>query len=249
MNEPITKEKPKRRWVTILAGGYLIILYVALLIMALIFSRGKTVIRNDPTLTPTTVPTPHILVHQPIKNIAVVHDDFSANRREWGLFYPNGKLEIINGKLILQSNINSGFVIGTSEQFAPSGEKYYVQADFLTDIDQPSPYGLLFGLNRSLGTFYAFEVRPKFGSFRLLKYNAGKWHDLVPHSKLITNPYPEVNTFSVYFDAGNIELYVNGNLVSKILDNDFFRSTDVGIFVSNSGYRLIVDDFFIYNDK
>src|SRR5215212_2734334 len=130
MSEPIIKEKPKRRWLTILAGGYLIILYAALLIMVLVFSHGKPAMRNGPQSTPIPIPTPHILVHQPIKNITVVHDDFSANRREWGLFYPNGKLEVINGKLILQSNINSGFVIGTSEQFALSGEKYYVQADF-----------------------------------------------------------------------------------------------------------------------
>jgi len=30
---------------------------------------------------------------------------------------------------------------------------------------------------------------------------------------------------------------------------DFFQSRDIGMFVSNTGYRLLVDDLFIYSEK
>ncbi len=249
MDSHKTEESPKRRAVTILAGGCLVVLYLALFVILTVFIHEQTVIKNSPTPTATAIPTPHIVVHQPTSKRGVVHEDFSSNRREWGLYYPYGKLEVINGKLILQSNIQGGPAIGTSNLFAPSGGRYYIQADFTTDTNKALPYGLVFGLNKSLGTYYLFEIWPRTGGFRLLKYNAGKWHELIPYSRGVISPYPEASTLSVYFNEGHIELYINGELASTFSDTDLLRSTDVGIFVSNSGYRLIVDDFFVYAEK
>lgn len=248
MNNQMPEKRLERRWGNTIAGGCLAVLFLALFIISTIFIRAKTAIKNSPTLTPTTVSTPHILAHQPANPIVVRYDDFSSNLLDWGLYYPYGKLEVINGKLILQSNVQGGFIIGTSRMFAPSGGRYYIQADFTTDTDIAYPYGLIFGLNRSLSTFYVFEVLPRAGGFRLLKSNAGNWDELVPYSQHAISPYPEVTTLSVYFDKGNIELYINGELASNFTDADFYQSTDIGIFVSNTGYRLIVDDFFIYDD-
>ena len=218
-------------------------------IVTAIFINQQTAIRTSPTPTITIVPTPHILVHKPANESVVKYEDFSSNKLDWGLYYNYGKLEVIDGKLILQSNVQNGFVIGTSRQFAPSGEKYYIQADFSIDTDKAFPYGLIFGLNRSLGTYYVFRIWPMTGGFNLLKYNAGKWHELVPYSRGVISTYPEVTTLSVYFNKGTIELYINGKLVSTYTDPDSFQSAGVGIFVTNSGYRLIVDDFFTYGEK
>ncbi len=46
-----------------------------------------------------------------------------------------------------------------------------------------------------------------------------------------------------------MELYINGNLASKYSDKEFFQSKDIGVFVSNTSYRLIVDDFYVYDEK
>ena len=240
------------RLFTNLAGGCLFFLF--LILGAAMFALNPIQYIRDKSATPTPIITqiPRILAHEPddkTKVINVIKEDFSSNKREWGLFYPNGKLEIINGKLILQSNLEQRYVIGRSREFDFLNEKYYVQADFTTDVDNGYSYGLVFGISDSLGTYYMFEVVPRTGYFRLLKYNNGKWDELVPLTYSVLKPYSEENTLSIYFDAGDIELFINGNLVSSFSDNNFFQSKGIGVFVQSTGYRLIVDNFFAYDEK
>jgi hypothetical protein len=192
---------------------------------------------------------PHLIIHKPVNPETVLHEDFSSNKRDWGLYYSHGKLQILNGKLILPSNIQYGLGLATSEEFSPTSDDYYIQAAFSTDIDTASSYGLVFGLNESLSTYYLFEIRPRSAYVRLFKYNAGKWTELVPYTSADIMPYPQFNTASVFFDKGQMELYINGDLVSKCFDKDFFQSKNVGVLVNDAGYRLLVDDFFISDEN
>jgi len=249
MDDLATKTNRKRSPITVFAGGCLAVLYLALDIIVVVVGRKQIADRNAPTSTTTPTPIPHILLRSPSTQSAVIHEDFSSNENDWGLYFDYGKLEVINGKLILQSTVPNGIGVGTSKQFSPTSENYYIQADFSTDTNTGSSYGLVFGLNRSLATYYLFEIWPKLASFRLFKYNAGKWTELIPFSHGEISPYPQATTLSVSFDKGHMELYTNGTLVSKYSDMDFFQSRDVGIFVNSGGYRLIVDDFFVYDEK
>lgn len=244
--------KPDFRWVTQLAGGCLLFLFLMLCATgAFAFRASQIASIPSPTPTLAATPTPHILVRQPAdkKKNSVMYEDFSSNKREWGLYYPYGKLEIINGKLILQANTKDRFVIAKSREFDYLSEPYYIQADFSTDIDNGFFYGLIFGISNSLESYYLFEVSPKPGNFRLLKYHNENWEELVPFTQAVLKPFPEANTLSVYFDTGNIELYINGEFVSSFSDSKFLRSSAVGVFAMNDGYRLIVDDFFAYGEK
>lgn len=247
MDSQTPRAKPEVRWLTMLAGGYLLLLFIAFGTAVFLFKPFKNITSTVPT--PTVVSTPHILVHPPANKNIVLYEDFSSNKNEWGLYHPFGKLEVINGKLILQSNIERSFVIGKSSIFDLSEETYYVQADFITDIEEAFSYGLIFGIGDSLENYYMFEITPGPEFFRLHKYNTGKWDELVPYTHSRLKPYPQVNTLSVYFDAGNIELYINGEIVSSFLDENAFRSTGAGVFVTSNGYRLIVDDFFAYTEQ
>ncbi|HLO16792.1 MAG TPA: hypothetical protein VK206_18305 [Anaerolineales bacterium] len=249
MDDLTTKVNRKPNSVTSLMGGCLAVLYLALCIIAIVFGRQQIANSNAPTPTTTTTPVPQILVRSPADQKSVIHEDFSSNKNDWGLYFDYGKLEIINGKLILQSDVPNGIGLGTSPQISPKSGIYYIQADFSTDIDKVSPYGLVFGLNRSLATYYLFEISPQAAGFQLFKYNAGKWTELIPYSPAKITPYPGATTLSVYFAEGNMELYINGKLVSKYSDKDFFQSKDLGVFVENAGYRLFVDDFFVYDEK
>lgn len=249
MDELIVRETPKRRPFTFLAGGCLVVLFLLLIGTAVVLGYRQKTSKGSADLTPTAVPTPHILVHEPADPRAIVHEDFSSNLHDWGLYYHNGKIEIINGKLILQSNAKYAGVIGTSEIFSPAGETYYLQADFTTDKDQTPPYGLIFGLNKSLGTYYVFEIWPRNQEFRLMKSNKGNWRELIPFSRHAISSYPEATTLSVYFNEGNMELYINGGLADTYSDADFFHSDEVGVFAGGGDYRLVVDDFFIYPEQ
>src|SRR5918996_3323252 len=103
MDQQQQTAQPSFRWGTQLAGGCLIFLFIMFGVAAVFVFRPSQSMR-DPAPTPTIAATqgPHILVHQPADKSSVIREDFSSNKREWGVYYPYGKLEIINGKLILQ---------------------------------------------------------------------------------------------------------------------------------------------------
>ena len=249
MDDLEVKTSQNRRPITLLAGGCLAALYLAFCIIGIAFGGKQLADRNAPTATTTVTPIPHILVHPPSDQNAVILEDFSSNENDWGLYFPYGKLEVINGKLILQSNVTNGIAIGTSQHLSPASENYYLQADFFIDVETASSYGLVYGMNKSLATFYVFEIWSRPEGFRLLRYNAGKWSELIPYSPTDISPYPRATTLTVHFDKGQMELYINGKLLTKYSDKDYFQSKDIGIFANHGGYRLIVDDFFIYDEK
>ena len=240
--------KPKRRLITSFAAGCLLLLYLALCAGGIVLGRSQWTLQNaaTPTVTPTTVP--HILVHAPADLDAVLQEDFSSNERNWGLYYSNGKLEVVHGKLILQTGVPNTQGVGINSRFAPTSEKYYIQADFSTDVDAAEPYGLVFGLSTSQSTYYTFEIWPVSG-FRLSKYNYGKWTVLIPYTRAAINPYPQATTLSVYFDRGKMELYIDGALVSEYSDESYLRSKTIGVFIGNNEYRLLVDNFFVFDEK
>jgi hypothetical protein len=249
MDNQTAKTKSKRNPITLVAGVFLAILYLALCGVVAIVGQEQLRKSANPTSTHLPIATPHVLAHMPSDPGKVIYEDFSSKPSNWGLYYFYGKLEIINGKLVLQSDMPNQLAVGTTKHLTPSGEKYYIQADFSTDTKTNFPYGLVFGLSKSLGTYYMFEILPLSTSFRLSKYSAGQWDQLVPPSPANLNPYPQANTLSVYFDHGKMELYVNGMLQSNYTDKDFFQSKDMGVFVSNIGYQLFVDDLFVFDEK
>lgn len=252
MEENVSQERPKFRWITILAGVCLTFLYIFLCVFAtmtgFVYADQLPHLSNDSS-TPTvaTVPTPKILVHPPDNKTTVKFENFSSNVRDWSLYYPNGKVETINGKLIIQSNLVGHYIIGNNQNFISTSDTYYVQADFTTDRSTYEPYGLIFGMNNHISAFYVFSISPDANAYQLYKYDVGEWKQLIPFSSTKLLRYPDANTLSVYFDKGNIELYIDGNLVASFFDKQPLQFSGVGAFVENSGYRVIVDNFFAYS--
>lgn len=230
----------------------LVVLYLGLIVFSFVAAGKQALNANAPTpsLTATVVKTPQIVVHTPEDDWAIRHEDFSRDVRAWSIYYPPGKLQIINGYLVLEAYNPGRIIIATSrDYFSPSAKRYYVQADFTVDSETSLPYGLVFGLNRSLGTFYFFGILPEENAIQLEKHDSGGWESLVPLTEVELNPYPEFNTLSVYFDEGDIELYVNGILAATYLDENLLQSKDIGGLMSDAGVRLIMDNFFVYDDR
>ncbi|HUH97740.1 MAG TPA: hypothetical protein VLZ89_10305 [Anaerolineales bacterium] len=241
---------PVPRWLVILAGGYLIYLFILLGISAaFLIPLVKTSARTPPTPSVTVSSTPQILVHAPLDKSSIRYEDFSSDVRDWNLAYLRGKIETINNRLILQSYAHGGPAVGQNQLFIPAGSLYYVQADFMTDVDADQPYGLVFGRDNELDTFYLFEILPRLQQFAFYKYTPGTWETLVPFSGAEMKPYPQANTLSAYFDKGQIELYINGNRATSYTDQRPYLSVGVGAFAADPSYRLIVSDFFAYSEK
>lgn len=255
MEQPTPGGVPKFRWATRLAGGYLIFLFLLLIAFALFIILGHRQELSSmagfptPVRTATSIPTPQILVRAPSDPGSIRFEDFQSDVRDWSLYYPNGKVQTVNGKLILQSYTRDEPVMAYERQFIPAGSPYYVQADFTTDRNADRPYGLVFGFDQSLDTYYAFEILPQFRQFTLIKHSVEKWNPVVPSSFGEMRPYPAVNTLSAYVDGGRIQVYINGTSVASYTDPQPYPSGDVGVYVGDSACQLIVDNFFAYSEK
>lgn len=254
MEDRLIPEKQKKRPEILFAGGCLAVLFLALLIFSAVFVGNRILAESPstPTLTATVAVTPQVLIQKPGDEWMIRHEDFSSDDLGWTLYFPPGKLQIVNGQLVLETYSPDRSVIASSQVFfAPSDdiERYYVQADFTTDVETSLSYGLVFGLSDSFGSFYLFEIWRDNGLSRLLKYSSGGWEELVAFTEVELRPYPEFNTLSVYFDEGNIELYTNGVLAATYKDENLFRSKNIGAFIGEIGVRLIVDDFFVYDER
>ncbi|MBN8657462.1 MAG: hypothetical protein J0M11_17160 [Anaerolineae bacterium] len=250
MGNSETTSSTKLSPVTTLAFRILLILFIFLCSsIAFFFSNREKKSREPiPTLTPTPIVTPQILVPLPEDGWESRHETFTLDKHSWELLKPPGKLEIIDEKLVIQSYRQGSTVIGysQSEIFNPSQEVYYIQADFMTDAEGRNvSYGLVFCLNDTQNAFYIFDIYPQDQTFRLFKYNSGEWNIVIPSTRTIISPYPEPTTLGVLVNKGNFDFHINGQKVSTFVDEKPFYSKGIGILAGDSGYRVIVDNFFV----
>lgn len=204
-----------------------------------------------PTAAPLPVSTPHILSHSPTDRAThVIHDDFSSDTYEWGIFEFNGKAEVYDGELHLQSNSASPFTIAVSDpSLLEPSQEYFLQADFRTDQLTSSGYGLTFGLSYRDDTSYLCTIYPTMNSLYLYKRTASSWQTLTSAANVPLQKYPLKNTLGVYYNAGSIELDLNGVSTLIYRDDSPYTSAGFGFYVNESGYQLLVDNLFLYRLK
>ncbi len=253
MKEQTGSRVPKYRWVTALAGGYLIFLFIllgALVGLVLWMHRTQTPTPAGSPATPAVqvTSTPHILLHAPADKTLIRSEDFSTGVGNWSLDYRVGKVQVINRRLIAQSYTPGSSIAVTNQSFIPAADIYYVQADFMTDTDALAPYGLIFGSNNESDTYYLFDILPRSAQLHLLKHSPDKWNLLLSLSSAAIGAYPVVNTLSVYFHRGVMNLYINGISVATYTDSEPLHSSGVGVLATDSSYRLMVANFFAYSE-
>ena len=258
MEEPNSQSVPWYRVVTIIAGVVLILLYTTLVIAlgatgVLPWPKASLPIASKPTATPTptitVLSTPRILVHAPSDASIVRTMDFSKGIDGWQLYYVNGKVENIKGQLVLQSNITNQAAIAMNASFLSPGAHYYVQADFTTDIPTNGGYGLVFGADRKVGTYYLFDLWPRAHVARLQRVTQGSFQQLGKSAAVHLATSLQSNTLSVYYDRGYIELYLNGTQMLTYTDTEPLHSTGIGAFVSGPGFTVKMDNVFGYSIK
>jgi hypothetical protein len=242
-NDPV---RARPRWVTMMAGAYLLLMYAGLCAVVYISGHAQDLLAGQATRNPASFSTPQILVGPVLDESRLKLEDFSNNQRSWSGNVANGKVEVASGRLLLQTSSDE-LAVAFSQTFKPdSGLQYDLQADFSRDSKEAEAYGMIFGFNAAARRFYAFQVAPRFGVVSLLKYDQGTWQTLIQDHRVEMNAYPESNTLGVHFEMGAIALYVNGQPAGDYLDESPYQAGGVGVFASGRGYRLVVDNFFIF---
>lgn len=201
-----------------------------------------------PTLPPTSVPTPspHILVHEPPTGTTVLEEYFDANNRQWVSYYARPS-KVQDGMLKFWSSqpgyVNTVWCKGCGIY----AHTYYLQADVKTEDFSLVSYGLAFSINEN-NNYYIFMINHNKFTYTLIKLVNDEWFTLIeatPYDEL--QGHPHSNTLSVFFDEGNIELYINGARVSNYIDPDPFLEGRIGMIIDDKGGTMLVDNVFAYS--
>ncbi len=255
-NTPHNEEKTYVNWEKIFIYICMLMAFIMILtclsVMTFAYRENIPYIQNY-FPTPTATP-PHILALQPADTVKVTNEDFSSNRSEWSIYYRFSKAEVKDGKLFLESFEHDEFAIGycNSCSFVIRTNNYlrspyYLQADFNTDQKMNSYYGLVFNIIKEKHSYYTFILNPTLKKYSLNKFQDDNWSNLASGESDLIRSYPETNTLSVDFEAGVINLYINGQVVTSTTDKNPTDFGKIGVFVGDSGFKLIVDNLFAYH--
>jgi hypothetical protein len=258
-NTPPIPTKPSMPWKTLVIFGCFsisILTILACLSVVTIVYREKIPYVQNYFPTQTTTP-PHIVIHPPDKDVKITSEDFSNNLNDWSTSYSLSKAEVKDGKLFLESFNNESFAISYCDNCSfvvksnhSLQSPYYLQADFNTDHEANASYGLVFNIKRETPSYYyIFEINPTLKTYSLDKYQNNKWVYLSNGQSNLIRSYPETNTLSVDFEAGVINLYINGQAVTSATDKNPTDSGKIGVYVGDTGFKLIVDNLFAYHHK
>jgi len=196
--------------------------------------------------TPTITPTPHVLL-QPPEGITVFEEKFDSNTNSWDSFFSGNTTLIKDGRLMVRSDDIGYIGMALCLNCPVYKDVFYIQAEVFTLIDTNEDYGLAF-CSRGFGAdYYAFEINSKNESYDLYKHTSTGWENLIvgKHSPLVNN-FPLSNTLGVYFDRGDIDLYINGTLVNSYKDEKPLDCGRIGFMVNEGNFDLIADNVFAY---
>lgn len=198
-----------------------------------------------PTRTATLTPQPHILVHEPPDGAEVLEEYFEANSRQWVSYYYRPS-KVQDGMLKLWSSLPGYVNTVWCKGCDIYTHKYYFQADVKMEKFSRISYGLAFSINDN-NNYYIFLINHNNFTYHLIKSVNDEWVvllDETPYDAL--RGHPNSNTLSVFFDEGNIQLYINGNMVDGYIDSDPFLSGRLGFIVEDARDAMLVDNVFAY---
>jgi len=202
------------------------------------------------THTPTATPTaPHVLLSPPADEV-VFEDKFDSNKYDWENFYGDSMVQIKNGKLTMRANEKGYVGVAICQKCPPFDQIFYFQAELLTAVDTFESHGLMFCAQGFEGIYYVFEIDSQNKTYFLSKQTSQGWNNLIDYKRSeFINRFPRSNTLGIYFDQGNINLYINNVLVDTYTTPKPLTCKQAGFIINQGEIDLIVDNVFAYKLK
>ncbi len=95
--------------------------------------------------------------------------------------------------------------------------------------------------------YYTFSISQKFGKFDFLKHSSRGWETIVRNkSTILLKEFPNPNILGVFFNNGEVKLYINNNLVYSYKDEEPLTCSRLGFFVDDGEFNMQGDDIMIY---
>lgn len=198
------------------------------------------------TVPPTPITGPHILVHAPEDDVEVLQDSFGDNSNGWKSYYQGRIASVVDGHIRVVS-YDRGYVnVATCSRCGTFVENFYLQGDLVLSEFEPISYGLAFCINEN-NNYYVYTINHNSFEYALFKLIDDEWFTLIEEtfSEEISG-HPNTNTLSVYFENGNMELFINGVLVDSYRDPDPLSRGEIGFIVNGAGAELFADNLLAY---
>ena len=205
-------------------------------------------ITPSPTLTPTATmtPTPHVLI-TPAQSQTVFNETFASNDGKWYGYYNGSKVAVKDGRLTLRSDERGYIAIALCTNCPGLNDEFYFQAEVSTAADTPEFYGLAFCSAGYGDDYYVFQVGPRYKQYELHKHSATGWETLIDSQYAPSlNDFPLSNTLGLYFEHGQMELYINNTNVISYQDTKPLTCRKAGLYVNDGGFDMVVDNIFAY---
>src|SRR5258708_20594749 len=191
-------------------------------------------------------PTPHISVNYQAGTNSVFKDDFSDNRNDWINDEQPANLVVKDGRLSFGSSDQDTYATSISAVAAYLDQPYYLQADLAVDKQTAEGYGIIFEVHYGNNEFFLFQINPESKQYYLYHHLNDSWSLRMAGITESIQSYPAVNTLGIYVNKDYLEFYINHKIVGTYQDSGTsFESGEGGFFVDNSGFQLMVTDFFV----
>jgi hypothetical protein len=201
---------------------------------------------SSPTPTITLTATPDIVLTSISEMEPAFKDDFSSNQYKWMPHFNNNKVLVENGLLSLRSNETGYIGIATCSSCPQTGNSFYFQGDVSLQENKNESFGLAFCIQGDY-SYYTFSINPKVRRYDFFKHSANGWETLVRNeSAHAIKGSPDSNTLGVFFDRGEITLYINNMSVYSYTGETPYQCGQFGFFVHGGGFDMLADDVEIY---
>lgn len=191
-----------------------------------------------PSATPVRQPAPEIMAQAVLPPL--LDERFVDNTRAWTGQGETSEFLIQEGRLILRSDQpGQPAVAYCAGDCGPYKDGYYYEAEVLDERGSEYGYGLIFAVNESRTSYYAYKVRPTTGEYGLFKLVNGSWVALIDWTKSpALLPPPQTNILGASLQEENIGLFLNGARLASYKDEKPFNEGRIGFIVDQDGVRL-----------
>jgi len=238
--------------ILVLAGYILFFCLAAILYFAFIISftrnlqKSPSQINVFATNLPPQTPFPSIPLDYEPGSLPIFREDFDSNQNGWTGDQHLTSLEFKDGKLYIESLDENSYALTSCSECPFLKEPYFFSVELSTDRLTDVGFGVVFVMQYARNNFYLFQINLESKKYFLFRYNADNWSRRMTGITDQIQSYPSVNKLSIYVNKSMVEFYINGKLIDTYQDSGTsFQSGQVGLYVNDTGFKLIADNLII----
>lgn len=237
----------------VVLGGYILFFCLAAILYFVFLISFTRNLQKSPSQTnvfatnlPPQTPIPSIPLDYEPGSLPIFREDFDNNQNGWTGDPDLTSREFKDGKLYIESLDENSYALTSCSKCPFLKEPFFFTVELSTDQLTDGGFGVVFNMQYTRNNFYLFRINLESKKYFLSRYNADNWSRRMTGITDQIQSYPVVNKLGIYVNKGMVEFYINGKLIDTYQDSGTsFQSGQVGLYVNDTGFKLIVDNLII----